>query len=346
MKKVLLLLVLIFCLAQPAHAMDFTAPGVPESGEELMPAQTETFSQGLSKLLGKALTLINPALADAAGVCLSLVGIVMLHSILQTMPTDMKKVIALTSSLAIAGILLSRTSTMISLGVETIHELSDYGKLLLPVLTAAMAAQGGVTGATALYTGTAVFDTILGAAIAKLLIPMVYGFLILAIAGAATGSERLNKLRDLVKSFVSWCLKIIIYIFTGYIAITGVINGSADATAIKVTKLTMSGMIPVVGGILSDASEAVLVGAGVMKNAVGTYGLLVVLSVWIAPFLQIGAQYLLLKLTGALCSTFGAKEPSQLIDQFSTAMGLLLAMTAAMCTLLLVSTVCFMRGVG
>ena len=111
-------------------------------------------------------------------------------------------------------------------------------------------------------------------------------------------------------------------------------------------KLTMSGMIPVVGGMLSDASEAVLVGAGVMKNAVGIYGLLAILSVWLAPFLQIGTQYLLLKFTGTLCTAFGAKEPSRLIDQFSSAMGLLLGMTATMCLLLLVSTVCFMRGVG
>ena len=258
----------------------------------------------------------------------------------------MKKVIALVSSLAIAGILLGKTDSMISLGVQTIRELSDYGKLLLPVLTAAMAAQGGVTSATALYAGTAVFDMVLGSLISKLLIPLVYGFIILALASAATGSERLDKLCDFVKSFVSWSLKMLIYIFTGYITITGVISGSADATAIKATKLTMSGMVPVVGGILADASEAVLVGAGVMKNAVGTYGLLAVLSVWLSPFLQIGAQYLLLKLTGSLCATFGTKESSRLIDRFSGAMGLLLAMTAAMCMLLLVSTVCFMRGVG
>lgn len=346
MRKILLLFLLVVCLAQPVCALDYTAPSVPESGADLMPAETETFSQGLSKLLGKAISYISPSLVEAAGVCLSLVGIVMLHSVLQTMPADMKKVIAMVSSLAIAGILLSRTSSMISLGVETIRELSDYGKLLLPVLTAAMAGQGGVTSATALYAGTAIFNMLLGAAISKLLIPMVYCFLILSIGGAATGSERLNKLRDMVKGFVAWSLKTVIYIFTGYITITGVISGNADATALKVTKITMSGMVPVIGGILSDASEAVLVGAGVMKNAVGTYGLLALISVWIAPFLQIGAQYLLLKLTGTLCATFGAKEPSQLIEQFSGALGLLLGMTAAMCTLLLVSTVCFMRGVG
>ena len=346
MRKLLLLLLLAFLLVQPAYAMDYTAPPVPDSGAELMPVQTETFSQGLSKVLGKAIGYISPSFAEAAGLCLSLVGIVMLHSVLETMPADLKKVISIVSSLAIAGILLSRTSSMIHLAVETIRELSEYGKLLIPVLTAAMAAQGGITGATALYAGTAMFNMLLGTAISNFLIPLVYCFLALSVAGAAIGSDRLNKLRDLVKGFVSWCLKIIIYIFTGYITITGVISGNADATALKVTKLTLSGMIPVVGGMLSDASEAVLVSAGVMRNAVGTYGLLAIIAVWIAPFIHIGAQYLLLKLTGALCGTFGAKEPSRLIDQFSGAMGLLLGMTATMCMLLLISTVCFMRGVG
>ena len=101
-----------------------------------------------------------------------------------------------------------------------------------------------------------------------------------------------------------------------------------------------------VGGSLSDASEAVILGAGVMKNAAGIYGLLVVIAIWITPFLQLGVQYLLLKLTAALCSVFGVKEASGLIDDFSTAMGLLLAMTGAVSFLMLISTICFMKGMG
>lgn len=342
MRKVLLLIGLFLCLSIPAQAMDYTAPTVPE----LKPAETESFSEGLTKVLSKAIAYIDPALKEACATCLSLVGIILLHSLIDTMPANVKPVVGLVSSLAISAVLLGRTSSLIGLGVSTVRSLSDYGKLLLPIMTAAMAAGGGVTGATALYAGTALFDMLLGVAISKLLVPLVYIFLVLAIAAAATDSDRLGKLRDLTKSFTAWTLKILIYIFTGYIAITGVISGNADATALKVTKLTMSGMIPVVGGILADASETVLVSAGVMKNAVGTYGLLAVLSVWISPFVQIGVQYLLLKLTAALCATFGAKQPSKLVEQFSGAVGLLLGMTATMCLLLLVSTVCFMRGVG
>ena len=137
-----------------------------------------------------------------------------------------------------------------------------------------------------------------------------------------------------------------LYVFSAYMGITGVVSGSVDAASIKATKLAISGAVPVVGGILSDASEALLVGAGVIKSAVGVYGLLAILATWIGPFLQIGCQYLLLKATAALCGVIGAKETTGLITDFSGAMGMLLAMTGTTCLLLLISTVCFMKGVA
>ena len=156
----------------------------------------------------------------------------------------------------------------------------------------------------------------------------------------------LKKLCDLMKSTFTWALRTLLYIFTGYISITGVVSGNTDAAALKATKLTVSGMVPIVGGILSDASEAVLVGAGVVKNAVGVYGLLAVVAIWINPFFQIGIQYLLLKLTATVCEVFGIKPITDMIQAFCSVMGMLLAMTGAVCIMLLVSTVCFMRGVA
>ena len=153
-------------------------------------------------------------------------------------------------------------------------------------------------------------------------------------------------MRDFVKWLMTWGLKVILYVFTGYMGITGVITGTADAAAVKAAKLTISGVVPVVGGILSDASEAVVISAGVMKNAVGIYGLLAVVAIWITPFLQIGAMFLLLKLTAVVCSVFGVKEASDLIEDFSGAMGLLLGMTGTISLLVLISTICFMKGMG
>jgi stage III sporulation protein AE len=153
-------------------------------------------------------------------------------------------------------------------------------------------------------------------------------------------------MRDFLKSTISWFLKTILTVYTTYMGITGAVSGTTDAAALKATKVTISSVIPVVGGILSDASEAVLVSAGLLKNAAGIYGILALLAIFISPFVKIGVHYLILKLAAAVCSIFGSKEITGLIEDFSTAMGLLLAMTGAICLLLLISTVCFMKGLG
>jgi stage III sporulation protein AE len=270
----------------------------------------------------------------------------MLISLLGSFPGKSKRVTELAGTITVACLLLGSANTLIHSAADTVTALSEYGKLLLPVMTTAMAAQGGITSSAALYTGTAIFDAILCALISGLLVPMIYVFLALAVANSALGEDLLKKLRDFLKWLVSWCLKTILYVFTGYIAVTGVVSGTTDQAALKATKLTISGVVPVVGGILSDASEAVLISAGVVKSAVGVYGMIAITAIAITPFLQIAVQYLLLKLTAAVCGIFGNKRSSELIGDFSAAMGLLLAMTGTVCLLLLISTVCFMKGMG
>ena len=326
--------------------MEITPPTVPENGRQIMPQETDSFTEGVMEILKNATAVLHPDLAEAGRLCLSTVSIVLLLSLLEALPTTKKHICQLAGAVAISCLLLAGSNSMLHLGAQTVTELSEYGKLLLPVMTAALAAQGGITASAALYTCTAAFNAFLTALIGKLLIPVVKIYLALATASGAMGERTLKQLQDTVKWFSTWCLKIILYVFTGFLSITGVVSGSTDAAALKATKLTISGMVPVVGGILSDASEAVLVSAGIAKNAAGVYGIFAILAVCILPFFRIGIHYLLLKLTAGICSIFGSKQITGLIQDFSTSMGMLLAMTGSECILLLISTICFLRGVG
>lgn len=346
MKRLLMLLILIGLLTLPVSAMEFTAPDAPEDVQELMPAETESFAEGLLTVIKAAIARFAPELKHAAGSCLALLAIVLLASLFNSMPGNNTRIIRFVTTLALTLLLLGNANSMINLCTQTVQAISDYSKLLLPVMTGALAAQGGMTSATAIYAGTALFNTVLTSLIAKLLVPLVYVFLALSAANSAAGEQILMKMRDFVKWLMTWGLKTILYIFTGYMSITGVITGTADAAAVKAAKLTISGVIPVVGGILSDASETVIVSAGVMKNAVGLYGLLAIVAIWITPFLQIGTQFLLLKLTAVLCSVLGVKNATDLIEDFSGAMGILLGMIGAVSFLMLISMICFMKGMG
>ena len=340
------MILLVLALAVPASAMDFTAPEVPQAGQSWMPDRTDSFGQGMLEILREAASALTPELAESGRTCFRLLAAALLLSLLRGAGGMSGRAVSLAGTVAVAGLLLQPTSSMIRLAAETVARLSDYGKLLLPVMTGAMAAQGGVTASAALYAGTAFFDAVLSAAVAGLLVPLIYFFLALSVANAALGEGLLQQLAGFVKWLVTWLLRLILYLFTGYLAVTGVVSGSADAAALRAAKLTISNMVPVVGGILADASETVLVSAGLMKNAAGIYGLLAVTAVWIGPFLKIGVLYLLLKLTGAVCGTLTDGGTARMIQDFSAAMGLLLAMTGTVSLLLMVSTVCFLKGAG
>jgi len=346
MKRVILIVILIFAMVIPVSAMEFTAPQAPGKAEEYLPESAGSFGEDLWYIIKTAATDVLPSISEAASVCFCVIAAVLLIAVIQSLTDNVKRTAEFVGAIAVGLLLMQPANVMIKLGTETIIELSEYGKLLLPVISAALAAQGGTTTSASLYAGTAVFSSALSILISKLLVPMLYIFLFLSIACCAIREEVLQNIRNLIKWAISWCLKIILYVFTGYMSITGVVSGSVDASAIKAAKLAISGMVPVVGGIISDASESIIISASVMKNAVGVYGLLVLIALIVGPFIKIGAQYLLLKATAAICGSFGTKNTGELIHDFSVAMGLILAITGTVCLLLLISTVCFMKGVS
>lgn len=346
MKKLLLVIVLLLALAVPVCAQGYTVPPAPEDAAGLLPDDRDTFAEGLWYVISSAFAMVQPKLLESGKVALTVIGATMLISILKSREGAGKEAVSLAGIVTVACLLLQPAGAQIATATETVSQLSAYGKLLLPVMTAALAAQGGTVTSAALYTATIAFDAILSTLISSLLVPMVYIYLVLSVVHAAVGDGMMKRLRDLMKSIMTWSLKIILYVFTAYIGITGVVSGTTDQSAVKAAKLTISGMVPVVGSILSDASEAVLVSAGVVKNTAGLAGMLVVIAIAIVPFLQIGLQYLGLKLTAAACALFSDQHITGLVEDFSGAMGFLLGMTGAMCLMFLISLVCFLKGVG
>ena len=346
MKRIYLIFAVILILILPVKAHDLTAPPVPEYAEKFMPDNQKNFADGLWEVLRDTLLHIRPDLKEAGAICVRITAIALAVSLLKIIPGMPESTINLSGSVAIALILFRSAGSLVNLAGATVSEISEYGKLLLPVMTAAMAGQGSINTSASLYAGTALFNALLTSLIGKLLTPMVYLFLLLAVSNSAIGETTVKRIRDSMKWFTIWSLKMILYVYTGYIGITGVVSGTTDAAALKAAKLTISGVVPVVGSILSDASDAILISAGTIKNTAGIYGLFAVLAIWIGPFLQIGSHYLLLKATGGICSSFASKSSIELIQDFATALGLLLAMTGAICLMLLISLVCYLKGVG
>ena len=152
--------------------MSSNAPRVPGAAREYMPSATEDFAAGLMEMLRDMVFHLSPALKEAAAVCIGVTAAVMIVALVKNLSGTARKAAALAGAVGVGTILLSASRSMVPLAAETVRQLSEYGKLLIPVMTTALAAQGGVTASAALYAGTAVFDAFLSSLISNLLILM------------------------------------------------------------------------------------------------------------------------------------------------------------------------------
>lgn len=346
MRKFLIVISALIVLIQPVGALSYTAPTAPDSAQIYMPEDTESFSDGLWYVIRSAIGELMPDLKEACSTCVFIVLIALLLSVFQGLSGTTKKVAMIVGAVAVGTLVLTSTDSLIHLGTDTVTQIHEYGKLLLPVITASLASQGGVTASAALYAGTMFFSSVLTALVANVIVPLIYVYIAVCIVDNVMSNECFSGLKHFLKWAITWSIKIVLYACTGYLGISGVISGSTDAAALKATKIAISGAVPVVGGILSDASETVLVSAGIMKNSVGIYGLIAIIALCVGPFLKIGIHYLLTKLTAAVCSVFSQKQVTKLVNDLSAAMGLILAMTGTVCLLYMISIACFMKGVA
>ena len=290
-RRVLIFVILVILLSLPVRAMEFSPPQAPDSAREYLPEEADSFGEGLWNVLKAAIAALEPSLQEAAGCCVRLFGALLLTAVVgQFLKGGASQAMELAGTAAVSALLLEPSGALLELGLQTVRDLQEYGKLLLRVLASGLAATGGVTASTGLYVGTAVFNTVLSWAIPKLMLPLLRLLLALSIAHGAVGEPLLARLGELVRWCAEWSLKLGLYLFTGYMAVTGVVSGAADALAGKAARIALSGAVPVVGGILSDAADAVLLSAATLGSGAGVWGILTVLAVFCAPALRIGAQ--------------------------------------------------------
>lgn len=346
MRKVLLGIFLILALSVPAEAVEITAPEVPRSGMAQMPGSTDSFGDALMELTKNGVRILQPEFREALRICSGVLFSAILFSFFSVLSNRIRMTTSLAGALTISAGILRHTGAMITYASEAVWEICEYGKLLFPVLTTALASQGAITASAALYAGTAAFISLLSSLVSALFLPMIYIFLTFSVAYCALEEEVMKQFADAIKRILIWMMKTMVIVFTTYMSITGVVSGTTDAAALKAAKVAISTVVPVVGGILADASDSVLTSIGIMKNAAGIYGILAVLSVCIVPFIKVGVQCLLLKMTAFLCSVLGNKRIAELVENFSAVMGMLLAMVALGCLLVLIGIVCFMKGSG
>lgn len=363
MRRLCIIAALVALLCAPVFAADVTAEEAAITGAdeleaaldsevreklpELQSANAQSFGKTLWKLVSDTIASLGGYWRETLAAAGAMLAVVAACSVLQAFTSgSLIPVTTMGGTLAIAALAAGNVSTMMGLARQTVHQIADFSSLLLPVLSSACAASGGVTGAGVLYAGSTLFFSVLTNMICELFMPLVFSYLALAAAECMAENSGLEKLRELVGWVIQSGLKIVVTLFTAYLALTGLFSGHADNMTLKAAKAALSGAIPVVGSIVSDATGSVLAGAGAIKSAAGIFGMLAALALGLLPFARIAIQYLALKLCTAVSGMIGESCHVRMLGAVSTAMGDMLAMTGSAMLMVMISCCCFLRTVS
>ena len=359
MRRILLMVLAALCLEGTALAAELdeelgagkvTAAAPPAAREILgdTGAAEADLNNGLERLAVRVEELLPGALREAVRPLAAIVVICLLCGVGDNLSPGGGSgfdAVGMGGSLAVAVIGVSDVRSVLSLGTTTLAELTDFSRVLLPTLTTAAAAAGAPGSAAAAYAAAALFSDVLLSAAERLILPAVCAYTAVIVCSAVLGEKRLGGAAKLLEWGAKTLLKALVISFTAYLSLSGILAGSADAAAVKAAKTVISAALPVVGKLMADASEALVAGAGLVRGAVGIYGLLICLAVILLPVLRLGLRCLLFRAVAALCAGFAGERQSQLIAGLGNAYGMMLGLIASAAVIEFLAVISLIRTV-
>ena len=364
-RLVLIFIVILFPIfVQPAHAEDIYAETSEELGADKlddMLSKDEKEISGelrldgsydaggaLARLLKSFVAKLVAELKGNLEYCTVLVAIALLTTMASALCSskDIASFIELVGCGSASVLMLGSMDSIVNQTVDAMYRLSDYSKAALPVIFTASAVSGAVTSSAAKFAAVSFALDVLMSISQKLIIPVIYAFLAMTLSSSMFPNPILTGIQKLCKWVAGTMMTGMTLAFTAYINMIGVIGSAVDTTAVKTARSFISGTLPVVGGMISDASAMVLSAAGVVKSCAGVFGLVAVGIMCAGPFALLSVKMLLLKGVSAVADSMDSGRLSSLFSGLGSAMALLLGLLGSCGIMLFISLTAGMKAVN
>ena len=362
MKRLLILILLIPAFIGQAcaedlggQAMDIFNADAMESGLSEEEAEIsgsvrlERYDPGaaLSRLWSAFVEKLRAELRESLGFAAKLLALLFLSAFFCAVCYDdkIRDLIEICFVCAAAALLAGGMNTLIRQTSQAIYRLSDYSRAALPVVYTAAAAGGAVNSAAVRYAASCLALDVMMSLAQKAVIPLVYAALSLSFANVLFS----NPILAAVEKFIRWAAKTAMtgaaLAFTAYLGMSALISTSVDAAAIKTARSVISGALPVVGGMLADASAAVLSAADVIRSCTGVFGLIAVSAICAGPFAVLTVKSFLLKAVAAAAESLQSPRLQRLLSGTGGAVAMLMGMLGCSAIMLFLSFMAAMKAV-
>ena len=283
-----------------------------------------------SLILKSVVSLIFKEVKTVLKLSLSIIVIAILCSLLKNiqdaLSSDSVSNIAFYACYLVLILILSKSFLVsISIAKDVIYGISAFMNGILPILVSIIALSGGVTEVATLDPIILVAVLIIPKIYVNIIIPLILISFVLEFANNLSEEHKINNLCKTIKQITLWLQGGIITIFIATLTIRGITSSTIDAVALKTTKFAVDNFIPIVGKAFSDAISSVVGYSLIIKNAISSIGLLILVLIILYPIIKIVLISFIYKISAALTEPISDKRITSSIEGAGNAMVLLLS---------------------
>ncbi len=344
MKKIFCLIFIILLTALPSYAEDASPyiDGESEYNENVEKIITGKMNLNPIDIIKKGWNMLCDEVIKSKSIIADIIIIAAVSGVLNVLQTsfgegEAKEAAFFVCFGAVAVAVLNLLHTAVGYGAEVVDELCSFITKICPVITILLISSGKAASASSFYPVLSASIYAVSMIIEHFIIPLVYMSAVLGIVNNISKRVQLTNLNNLIKSFSKWILTGILTVFTGINAIYGFSVPVLDAVSLKALKFTVGSVVPVVGGLVADTVETVLGGAKLMKNAVGTAGIIAVIGICLIPVIKLAVIILMLKIAAAAVEPICDKRISDMISDSAAPITTVFSMVIASGMLFIIS---------
>lgn len=291
-------------------------------------------------------------LGREAKTAISNIGIIMIvivvHSILANISESLgnksvSQIAYFVQYIIIITLVLNNFSEIINMVKESVIDLVGFSNSLIPLMITLMLTTGSIVSAGVIKPILLILMNFIGNFITSFILPLVIIGTTLAIVSKISNKVKIDKLAKFMKSAGVWILGIIMTLFVTVLSLEGSITETVDGVTAKTAKAAVSTVIPVVGKILGDATDAVIGSAGILKNAVGFVGIIVIIGICIVPIIKLALISFTYYIASCICQPIADEKVVGLLDSIGDTFKILLAIIFCVSVMLIIGLTIVMK---
>lgn len=316
---------------------------INQSSEEILPSLSigeiisaftgEGFSFSWQNFINTVLKFLGREIAGSIKLLGQIIVLAVISAILNVFHSSfsgktISKVANLLIFLIMAVLLLQSFQVAVNIGMETIDNMVSFMKALLPVLLTILVGMGAVTSAAVFNPLTYLIVTGLASLVKNIVLPLILVSAVLSIVDKMVSNFSISRIAGIFREFSTGLLSFIMILLVGGLIIQGGAAAAADSLSLRAAKY-LTGFVPVIGGIFTDALDLIVGCSLIIKNALNFFGLIGVIAVTAFPLIKIIALIIIYRLAGALLQPISDERLVSMLSVMSKSLMMILVVLIA-----------------